>query len=208
MDKSRLHGLYAITDERLMNEQDFLLKAEQALLGGARLLQYRDKSGNHTKRLEQASALKQCCEKHHALLIINDDIELAKASQADGVHLGEEDDSIAEARQILGSDTIIGVSCYNQLELALQAEKAGADYVAFGAFFTSPTKPHARIAELALLKKAKQQLQAPICTIGGITTENAHTLVEHGADMTAVISDLFASDDIQASASHIAALFS
>ena len=208
MDKSRLHGLYAITDERLMNEQNFLLKAEQALLGGARLIQYRDKSSNHTKRLEQASALKQCCEKYNALLIINDDVELAKNVAADGVHLGKEDGAVAEARRHLGNDMLIGASCYNQLDLALQAEKAGADYVAFGAFFSSPTKPQAGIASLELLKKARQHIQVPICTIGGISTENAHTLVEHGADMTAVISDLFASDDIQASASHIAALFS
>lgn len=203
-----LRGLYAITDERLMAENDFLSKAEQALLGGARLIQYRDKNGDTEKRFNQASALKKCCQKHSALLIINDDIELADAVQAHGVHLGKDDTSIDKARQQLGSKAIIGISCYDQLELALGAEKAGADYVAFGAFFASPTKPHARTASLELLKTAKQQLQVPVCTIGGVTADNASTLIEHGADMTAVISDLFASDDIQARASHIARLFS
>lgn len=208
MKRTLLRGLYAITDERLMTEKNFLFKAEQALLGGARLIQYRDKSNDKEKRLRQAAALKLLCEQHAALLIINDDIELAQKVQAHGVHLGQDDASICIARQQLGPDTIIGVSCYDQLELALTAEKAGADYVAFGAFFASPTKPEAHTASLELLTAAKQQLQTPICTIGGITAANASTLVESGADMTAVISDLFSSDDIQTTASHIARLFS
>ena len=208
MAKHHLHGLYAITDESLMPETNFLDKAEQALLGGARLLQYRDKGNDKTKRLQQASALKQYCQHHGALLIINDDIDLALQVQADGIHLGEDDAAIDEARHALGSKAIIGVSCYNQVELALQAEAAGADYVAFGAFFTSPTKPNARVATLELLQTAKQQLQIPVCAIGGITTGNASKLVEHGADMVAVISDLFSSDDIRTSASQIARLFS
>ncbi|MDH5711811.1 MAG: thiamine phosphate synthase [Gammaproteobacteria bacterium] len=208
MTRHLLRGLYAITDESLMPENNFLDSAEQALLGGARLLQYRDKSHDQNKRLLQASALKQYCQRHGALLIINDDIDLALQVQADGIHLGEDDASIDLARRILGSNAIIGISCYNQLELALQAETAGADYVAFGAFFTSPTKPNARVATLELLQAAKQQLRIPVCAIGGITTNNAGMLVEHGADMTAVISDLFSSDDICTSASHIARLFS
>ena len=191
-----------------MNESDFLTKAEQALLGGAKLIQYRDKSNDTEKRLTQASALKKLCAKTSTLLIINDDIELARSVQADGIHLGKGDASINEARQQLGTNTVIGVSCYDQLDLALEAEKAGADYVAFGAFFTSPTKPHAQTASLELLKIARQQLHIPICTIGGITVDNANTLIEHGADMTAVISDLFSNDDIQITASHIARLFS
>jgi len=208
LNKPLLRGLYAITDERLMTEKNFLFKAEQALLGGASLIQYRDKSGDKEKRLHQATALKQLCEQHAVLLIINDDIELAHAVQAHGVHLGKEDASIRQARQQLGPDAIIGVSCYDQLDLALAAEKAGADYVAFGAFFVSPTKPEARTASLELLTTATQQLHIPICTIGGITAANASTLVESGADMTAVISDLFFGDDIRTTASHIARLFS
>ncbi len=191
-----------------MTGTDFLLKAEQALLGGARLIQYRDKSSDTEKRLAQASSLKKLCVQSDSILIINDDIELANAVQADGVHLGKDDVSINQARQQLGEHSIIGVSCYDQLELAIDAEKAGANYVAFGAFFQSATKPQARTASLELLKTAKQQLHIPICSIGGITAENAHTLIEQGADMTAVITDLFSSDDIQTTASQIARLFS
>lgn len=202
-----LHGLYAITDETLMPDRDFLFKAEQALRGGASLIQYRDKTGSREKRLAQASALKNLCEHHNVLLIINDDIELARTVQAHGVHLGSEDSSIHDARRQLGPDAVIGVSCYDQLELALAAEKAGADYLAFGAFFPSVTKPEARAASLELLTAAKQQLHTPICTIGGITAENAGTLVDNGANMTAVITDLFASDDIHRTASQISRLF-
>ncbi len=195
-------------DESCLLESCWLDKAEQALLGGAKLIQYRDKSKHAEKRLRQAKALKQLCLQNHALLIINDDIELANLVQAHGVHLGKEDASIVQARQLLGAQSIIGISCYDQLDLALEAEKAGADYVAFGAFFASPTKPQAGTASLELLKSAKRQLHIPICGIGGITTKNAATLIAEGADMTAVISDLFASDDIQTTASQFARLFS
>ncbi len=181
--------------------------AEQALLGGARLIQYRDKTGSNEKRLAQAGALKSLCQQLNALLIINDDIELADAVQAHGVHLGRDDSAIHAARLLLGPDAVIGVSCYDQLELAQAAEKVGVDYIAFGAFFPSVTKPEARAASLELLTAAKQQLYTPVCTIGGITAKNAATLVEHGADMTAVISDLFASDDIHHTASQISRLF-
>ena len=208
MNKPLLRGLYAITDERLMSESDFLSKAEQALLGGARLIQYRDKSSDTEKRLHQATVLKQLCEQNSSLLIINDDIKLALTVQAHGVHLGKDDTSINHARQQLGENSIIGISCYNQLDLALKAEKTGADYVAFGAFFPSPTKPDAHTANLELLKSAKQQLQLPICCIGGITVDNADTLIDQGADMTAIITDLFSSNDIQTTASHITRLFS
>ena len=208
LNKPLLRGLYAITDEHLMNESDFLAKVELALHGGAKLIQYRDKSSNTVKRLRQASALKKLCQQHQCLLIINDDIELANTVQADGVHLGKDDTSISQARQQLGENAIIGVSCYDQLGLAINAEKAGANYVAFGAFFPSSTKPEARTASLQLLKTAKQQLQIPVCTIGGITADNANTLIKQGADMTAIITDLFSSDDIQKTASHIARLFS
>ena len=190
-----------------MAEPDFLSKAELALLGGARLIQYRDKSNETEKRLHQATVLKRLCEQTSSLLIINDDIELAHTVQAHGVHLGKDDVSIDKARQQLGPDAVIGVSCYDQLDLALAAEKIGANYIAFGAFFPSPTKPDAQAASLGLLKAAKQQLHIPVCCIGGITTDNASTLVERGADMTAVITDLFSSKDIQKTASQISHLF-
>ena len=208
MNKHLLRGLYAITDERLMPESDFLSSAEQALLGGVRLIQYRDKTTDTEKRLHQASVLKQLCEQTGSLLIINDDIELAGEVQADGVHLGKDDSSIDLAHRQLGMDAIVGVSCYNQLDLAIDAEKSGADYVAFGAFFPSSTKPEARTASLELLKTAKQKLQIPVCSIGGITADNAKILIKQGTDMTAIITDLFASDDIQKTASQISRLFS
>lgn len=208
MKKTLLHGLYAITDESLMPESNFVYQAEQALLGGAKIIQYRDKSNNSKKRLFQATELKKLCQQYNALLIINDDIALAKTVQAHGLHLGKDDATINMARQQLGSGSIIGISCYDQLSLALAAEKASADYIAFGAFFPSPTKPQARAVNPELLQTAKGQLKIPICAIGGITTDNANAVIKQGADMTAVITSLFSSDDIQATASHFTRLFS
>ncbi len=198
--KEKLKGLYAITDENLITEENFEQTVELALQGGTKIIQYRDKSNNHKKRLQQSSILQSLCKKHNATCIINDDIDLAKSVNADGVHLGKDDASISHARQILGKNSIIGVSCYNSLDAAIEAEKNGADYVAFGAMFSSPTKPNARIAKLALITQAKQKLNVPVCTIGGITINNIHQLTEQGADMTAVISSLFSSDDIKKTA--------
>lgn len=193
----KLKGLYAITDERLIAETHFIKKVESALQGGARVIQYRDKSVNRQKRLTQASALRAICDQYQATLIINDDIELVRAVNADGVHLGKDDSQITEARQVLGDNCIIGISCYNDIDLAISAEKNTADYVAFGAMFSSPTKPEAVTANLEIISAAKQQLSIPVCVIGGITDNNIHQVIEHGADMTAVISSLFSADDIK-----------
>jgi thiamine-phosphate pyrophosphorylase len=193
----KLKGLYAITDERLISEQDFDKKVEQALLGGANIIQYRDKSNDTKKRQQQALSLRQLCEKHNALCIINDDIQLAKLVSAHGVHLGKNDTSLITARDVLGKDAIIGISCYNDLSLALSAEKNGADYVAFGAIFPSPTKPNAAVAGLDIITQAKKILSLPICSIGGITKDNIHLPILSGTDMTAIISSAFACDDIR-----------
>lgn len=206
-EASRLSGLYAITDETLTGPENFARQVELALKGEARIIQYRDKSTDAGRRLQQASTLKSLCDQYSALLIINDDIELAARVQADGVHLGEADHSITQARTRLGEAAIIGQSCYNQLDLALQAQAKGADYVAFGAFFSSATKPHARHASIELLSQAKTRLTIPVCTIGGIDENNAASLIDAGADMVAVINGLFAQPDIRKSAEHIAALF-
>jgi thiamine-phosphate pyrophosphorylase len=203
----RLRGLYAITDENLIPENSFASTIELALAGGVSIIQYRDKSGNEEKRFTQASTLRKLCDDYKAILIINDDISLAKAVAADGVHLGEHDVSIHEARSILGEDSIIGISCYNQLQRAIDAQAAGADYVAFGAMFTSPTKPHARSASLELISEARAQLDIPVCAIGGIDQLNAEQVIDAGADMTAVISGLFAERDIRSAAERIAILF-
>jgi thiamine-phosphate pyrophosphorylase len=191
----QLRGLYAITDESLIPASGFAAAVQQCLEGGVRIIQYRDKSADAHKRVQQAQQLRALCRAHQALLIINDDIELAAAVAADGVHLGRDDDAIRHARHALGAHAIIGASCYNQFALAQQAVAAGANYIAFGAFFPSPTKPQALRANLELLAQART-LGVPVCAIGGITLENAGTLIEAGADMLAVISALFDGEDI------------
>ena len=196
--RNRLRGLYAITDETLIPEAQFHHIIKQALQGGAGIIQYRDKSGNFEKQKKQASTLRALCNQYDALLLINDDLELAQLVNADGIHLGENDASISEARKLLGEDTIIGVSCYNQLELAIKAENEGANYIAFGAFFTSPTKPGARAAELDLIVEAKHRLTVPVCAIGGINLNNAKKVFDAGADMVAIIGGLFAQPQVKA----------
>ena len=204
---AELRGLYAITDETLIPESTFVATVEQALRGGAAIIQYRDKSGNEAKRLEQASALRSLCGEYNACLIINDDIGLAKAVDANGVHLGEEDVSIEQARLMLGKDAIIGASCYNQLQRAVEAQAAGADYVAFGAVFTSSTKPGACAANCELIHEAKSQLEIPVCAIGGIDKSNAAQVIDAGADMTALISGLFSEAEIALTAKYLSGLF-
>jgi len=203
----KLRGLYAITDENLIPETAFTSRIEQALNGGAAIIQYRDKSSDNAKKLHQATSLRCLCDRYDATLIINDDISLAKEASADGVHLGEDDASIEQARSILGKDAIIGMSCYDQLLCAQGAQAAGADYVAFGAVFTSSTKPAARSASCALITEAKSRLDIPVCAIGGIDETNAAQVVDAGADMVALISGLFNTDDIDHTAEYIAGLF-
>ena len=211
MTDNRLQGLYAITDAELMAD-NFEQAVSQTLKGGSRIIQYRDKSDNQHKRLDQALFIRQLCHRYKALFIINDDIELALMTNADGVHLGKDDIDLGVARQQLGNDKIIGVSCYNQLEMAIEAELAGADYVAFGAFFSSTIKPEAIHAPISLIKQAKARIQIPVCCIGGITANNAGQLIEAGADMIAVISDIFkpvnSDQDIKLASQCLSKLFS
>ena len=207
MTAEKLRGLYAITDETLIAESAFVATIEQALRGGTAIIQYRDKSPNPAKQLEQAAALRKLCTQYNACLIINDDIRLAEAVEADGVHLGEDDVSLVQARRMLGDNAIIGVSCYNQLQRAVEAQAAGADYVAFGAVFTSPTKPNARPASCGLIREAKSQLEIPVCAIGGIDRSNVAQVIDSGADMAALISGLFAEENIRLTAEHISGLF-
>jgi len=190
MTDKTLNGLYAITDTSLL-ANNFAEAIEQTLLGGARIIQYRDKSTDTDRRLKEAQIIRKLCDKYDATFIINDDLKLAIDSQADGVHLGKDDHDIKQARQRLGNEKIIGTSCYNQLQLALEAEQAGADYVAFGAFFNSSIKPEALTAPISIIAEAKAQIQLPVCCIGGITAENAGQLIDAGTDMIAVISDVF-----------------
>ena len=195
--QKKLKGLYAITDEHLIKQHSFIQSVDYALQGGSSIIQYRDKSHDSKKRLQQAKALRSLCDEFQAILIINDDIALAAAIEADGVHLGKDDSAIQQARQQLGTEAIIGISCYDDLGLAIEAEKNGADYVAFGAMFSSSTKPGARKTSIDVIAKAKQQINIPICAIGGISRKNIDQITASGADMAAVISDLFTSDDIK-----------
>ncbi len=181
-------GLYAIT----AGQTGTTLSHRVAgwLRGGARVIQYRDKSGNTERRQRDARELLKLCREAGAPLLINDDVGLAAMVGADGVHLGHEDTDIHTARQALGPHAIIGVSCYNQLERARQAVADGADYVAFGSVFVSDTKPDAVRAELSLLSRARQQLPCPIVAIGGITPDNGAAVMTAGADLLAVIGGL------------------
>ncbi len=199
-------GLYAITRETDDTAQ-LLSAVAAALMGGAKTVQYRDKSGDVARQHEQASELLHLCQRYDVPLIINDSLRLADLVGADGVHLGRDDGSVREARIILGHDRIVGVSCYQSLPLALAAQEAGADYVAFGRFFVSGTKPNAAQAELALLHQAAHQIHRPIVAIGGVTLDNAERLIMAGADSVAVIGALFDSDDIEDTAQQFADLF-
>jgi len=196
-------GLYAITDGP---RADLLAAVKAALRGGAAQLQYRDKTADTARRAFEARALRELCARFEIPFIVNDDVELALAAGADGVHLGEDDADIAAARVRLGAGAIIGVSCYDSLARARQLAAAGADYLAFGAFFPSPTKPNARRATPELLREAKP-LGLPLVAIGGITPDNAPPLVDAGADFLAVISGVFAQVDPEAAARRYAAMY-
>lgn len=188
---TKLRGLYAITDSQLLSDGRLLPFAQAALQGGARLLQYRDKSDNAAQRLREAEALQEMCTRHGAQLIINDDAELAARIGA-GLHLGQQDGSLAAARALLGAHAVIGATCHAQLELATCAASEGASYVAFGRFFQSQTKPGDVLASSELLKQAHLTISLPVAVIGGISLETAPDLIGHGADLLAVIHALFA----------------
>ncbi len=202
---ARLRGLYAITDGAVAPA--LLANVEAAIRGGARLVQYREKSTDAARRESEARALLELCHGHDVPLIVNDDVALAAAIGADGVHLGKDDGRVDAARVQLGPRAIIGVSCYDSLERALTAARDGADYVAFGSFFASSTKPGAVRAPLELLQAARSKLDIPLCAIGGITPGNGATLLSAGADMLAVIKGLFAEEDVGAAARRYADLF-
>lgn len=213
MVKQRLlSGLYAITDNALISETNLLLACELALVGGAQVLQYRSKTNSDqpaqfTKRRQTAVELRMLCHRYNALLIINDDLDLCQASDADGVHIGQSDVHVSEARHRLGRDAIIGVSCHNNDQLVTTAERHGADYIALGRFFDSKTKPDAVKAHIEDLIRIRQLTQLPIVAIGGVTADNAQQLIDAGADMLASIHYLFSSDEITARARILSLLF-
>ena len=198
MDR-RISDLYAITEES--SDTSLLIdQVDAALRGGARVVQYRNKTGSSRLRTEQAGRLADLVRSARATFIVNDSIELAVHVGAEGVHLGRNDGEVVRAREQLGTSALIGVSCYNELDRALSAARAGADYVAFGSFFASATKPEAVKASIGLLRQAKTMLRIPIVAIGGITASNCAPLVAAGANALAVASALFHAADIEAAA--------
>ncbi len=202
-----LTGLYAIADTQYLSADRLVPAVEQAIQGGARAIQYRDKRHPAEARRRHVTELVALCRRAGIPLIVNDDVELAHITGADGVHLGRDDMPLKSARTRLGAQRLIGISCYNELERALASEADGADYVAFGSFFPSPTKPGAVRASLELLATARQCLGLPIVAIGGITPENGAQLLAAGADMLAAAGGVFNHNDIRAAASAYARLF-
>lgn len=198
-------GLYAITPEE-SDTRRLLRLAESVLDAGIALLQYRNKGTDANLRLEQALGLKLLCLPYGVPLIVNDDIALARAMQADGVHLGESDSDLAAVRNELGSDALIGVSCYACIERAQTAKRQGADYLAFGAFYASPTKPHAAHANPTLLNEARR-FELPLVAIGGVQPDNVRTLRDAGANLIAVISGLWNTHDAGEAARNYVAAF-
>jgi len=203
-----LHGVYAITDENLLSGPALFAAVEEALREGLGLLQYRSKTAEWQSKCAEAAQLAGLCRQYDTPFLINDDVDLCLEIGADGVHLGQSDTKLREARQRLGANGIIGSTCHSDIHLALQAEAAGANYVAFGRFFPSLTKPNAPAASIAVLHQAKAQLSIPIVAIGGINAENGQALVTAGADMLAVIHYLFASPNIKARVEALNTLFS
>lgn len=202
-----LFGLYAITDAQLTPEERLAEMAVQAIEGGAVMIQYRNKSADAAQREREAQLLRKVCSAHRIPLIINDHADLAQRVRAQGVHLGEDDVKVKEARALLGEHAIIGVSCYNEFQRALRAQQAGADYVAFGSFHSSTTKSGTVRATVELLHEAKKHLSIPMVAIGGITPENGRPLVQAGVDLIAACHGVFGQPDVRIAAQKYTHLF-
>lgn len=202
---SLIRGLYAITQDE-SDTPELLRKVRLALQGGAQVVQYRNKIAGKALRQQQAVALRDLTREFDVPLIINDDTLLARQIAADGVHLGASDGSLCDARSLLGDGKLIGVSCYNSIGLARQAERGGADYVAFGSFYPSSVKPQAVTATPDLLRQASKEIDVPLVAIGGITLENGKELLVAGAQALAIISALFGAANIEVTARQFADL--
>ena len=187
--------IYAISDDILMPENLALEYTREILECGVKFFQFRSKKALKNEKL--ASEILNLCEKFGAKFIVNDDVKFAKKIGAKAVHLGKDDENIKEAFEILGKDAYVGVSCYNDISLAINAAKNGASYVAFGSIFTSPTKPNAPKCELEVVKEAKQILNLPICVIGGINETNISSLSLSKPDLIAVISAIYKDGNIK-----------
>lgn len=205
-----MHGLYAITPtfEQCASDSWLMAQTRALLAGGVRYIQLRDKSCDQPRRLKVAKALRALCADHDARLLINDDWALALASGAHGVHLGQGDGSPADARDVLGSHALIGRTCHDSEQLAADAVAQGASYLAFGRFYPSRTKPHARPAAPALLTRAKARFSQPLVAIGGVNLDNAQPLIRAGADALALCQGLYGSSEPESVARAFTLLFS
>ena len=196
MSKTTLNkGLYVITEYLYLDFETLQAKTELILQKGIEALQYRNKDASRDKRLVEAKSLQDLCKTYNTSFIINDDIDVATELDADGIHLGRDDMSCQQARKLLGEDKIIGVSCYNELDRAEQAVEDGADYIAFGAMFPSNTKQDTVKASPDIIKTAKHKYNVKVAAIGGITPVNCLPVIHAGADLIAVISSVYLSDD-------------
>lgn len=204
-----LKGLYVITDQKLIPRDRFIETVEKAIRGGAKIIQLREKDTPEEEIIRLGKELLKITRRYGIPLIINDSPKLAMEIGADGVHLGKDDTEISEARKILGGEAIIGVSCYGDIERGLQAEKEGADYLAFGTPFFTPTKADRKPTPFEVLREAKRRItKIPVFAIGGITKENAQSVLETGVDGIAVITAVFSSPDPEEAARNLADFFS
>ena len=205
---TKLRGLYAITDTHLIPRDRFVETVEAAVRGGATMVQLREKDTPREEIVRLGRAVLEVTRRYGALLIVNDHPSIAKEIGADGVHVGREDPPVAETRALLGPGVIIGASCYGQIERAVTAEQEGADYVAFGTPFPSPTKPgKGTDMSIGIFQAAKRQVQVPVFAIGGITLANAQQIIDAGADGIAIVSGVFGAPDVEAAAQALSALF-
>nr|VFJ95444.1 MAG: thiamine-phosphate diphosphorylase [Candidatus Kentron sp. LFY] len=203
-----MRGLYALTDNLLSTRGHLTSAVEGAIQGGAAIVQYRDKGSDSKRRMEEARGLLAVCRSHGVPFIINDDVDLAKAVGADGVHIGKHDLPLSLTRKHLGRESIIGVSCYDSMENAERAQRDGADYVAFGRFYPSHTKPDAVPVTIDQLQEFRRHIHLPIAAIGGITPENGAPVLAAGAGFLAVIHGIFGQPDAETAARKYACLFS
>lgn len=192
-----LKGIYAITDEILTPNTSIVSQVEAALKGGAKVIQLRNKSAQDKDLIETATQLQALCVKYQATFFVNDRVELAQKIGADGVHIGYSDLGVKETRELIGPTVLIGVSCYGDIERAKQAIKDGADYVAFGAFYPSKTKPKAAVVDFNVIAQAKKELGVPVCVIGGINEDNIKEIAAYQPDMFSLVSDIFEAKNIQ-----------
>ena len=202
-----LQGLYVVTPD--WDDTDKLVAATaQAIAGGATLVQYRHKTADAAQREQQAKALLQVCRQHGVPFIINDYVALCLSLDADGIHVGGTDASVAEVRALVGPDKIVGASCYGSLPLARDAWQAGASYVAFGGFYPSRVKKYEVTTAPEIVADSKREIPLPVVVIGGMTQQNCQPLLAQGSDMVAAISSVYMTEDVAASARQFASLFS